>query len=51
MNLKMVVEDCSEALKNNSKYTKCLMRRANAAEQLGDLTQALEGKCIKDFIK
>ncbi|VDI31838.1 mitochondrial import receptor subunit TOM70 [Mytilus galloprovincialis] len=42
MNLKMVVEDCSEALKNNSKYTKCLMRRANAAEQLGDLTQALE---------
>lgn len=42
MNLKMVVEDCTEALKNNSKYTKCLMRRANAAEQLGDLTQALE---------
>ena len=41
-NLRMVVEDCTEALKHNNKYSKCLMRRAAAAEELGDLTQALE---------
>ena len=47
----MVVEDCTEALKHNKKYSKCLMRRAAAAEELGDLTQALEGKCLMTKVK
>lgn len=42
-NTKMVIEDCSEALRLNPKYLKALTRRATACEQSGDLTQALEG--------
>ena len=43
-NPEAVVENCSEAIKLNNKYTKALSRRATAAEQLGNLTMALEGK-------
>ena len=41
-----MVENCSEAIKLNNKYTKALSRRATAAEQLGNLTMALEGKTV-----
>ena len=43
-NPEAVVENCTEAIKLNNKYTKALSRRATAAEQLGNLTMALEGK-------
>lgn len=43
-NVKMVIEDCNEALRLNPKYQKALMRRATACEQKGELTQALEGR-------
>ncbi|XP_045210423.2 mitochondrial import receptor subunit TOM70-like [Mercenaria mercenaria] len=41
-NPKLVLENCTEAIKLNGKYTKALSRRANAAEQLGDLQLSLE---------
>ncbi|XP_052816681.1 mitochondrial import receptor subunit TOM70-like [Mya arenaria] len=37
-----VLENCTEAIKLNGKYTKALNRRAQAAEQLGDLQMSLE---------
>ncbi|KAL4229406.1 Mitochondrial import receptor subunit TOM70 [Mactra antiquata] len=41
-NPKLVLENCTEAIKLNGKYTKALMRRANAAEQLSELELSLE---------
>ena len=38
-----VVEDCSKAIELNSKYLKCIQRRARAAENIGNLELALEG--------
>ena len=49
-NTKMVIEDCSEALRLNPKYLKALTRRATACEQSGDLTQALEGMPCRYFL-
>ncbi|XP_052818482.1 mitochondrial import receptor subunit TOM70-like [Mya arenaria] len=37
-----VLENCTDAIKLNGKYTKALLRRAKAAEQLGDLQMSLE---------
>jgi len=41
-NPKLVIENCSEAIKLNGKYTKALWRRAVAAEQLSDFVLSLE---------
>ena len=38
-----MIEDCSKAIELNSKYLKCIQRRARAAETLDNLELALEG--------
>ena len=43
-NYDLVIADCSEALKLDSLYVKALTRRAHAYENIGNVTDALNGK-------
>ena len=44
------IDDCTEALKYDSKYVKVLVRRAEAYEKLDKLSEAYEGNILGEFI-
>ena len=49
-----VLDDCTESLKLNQRYTKALMRRAKAAERLKNIDLSLEDlacACILEYFR